>query len=95
MAKSNWLFAIQGWIRLGFGIEAAMDGPGLGLISIQERILSLNGSVSIVSKPGQGTEILVRVPVSDNMQPAAQNQTSIYSDETIVSVDDTDLGNSH
>ncbi len=73
MAKSNWLFAIQGWIRLGFGIEAAMDGPGLGLISIQERILSLNGSVSIVSKPGQGTEILVRVPVSDNMQPAAQN----------------------
>jgi signal transduction histidine kinase len=30
---------------------------------MRERILPLKGTISIVSKPGQGTEISVRVPL--------------------------------
>jgi PAS domain S-box-containing protein len=48
---------------VGFSPEAAMPTRGLGLISMRERILPLKGRISVVSKPGQGTEITVRVPV--------------------------------
>jgi PAS domain S-box-containing protein len=48
---------------VGFGPEAAMQGRGLGLISMRERIRPLNGKLSIVSKPTQGTEITAWVPL--------------------------------
>jgi len=46
----------------GFDLDAAMKGRGLGLISMQERVRLVNGTISIESKPG-GTTIEVRVPV--------------------------------
>jgi PAS domain S-box-containing protein len=46
----------------GFDVEAAIQGQGLGLTSIQERVRLLNGSVDIESKPMAGTTIHVRVP---------------------------------
>jgi len=46
----------------GFDIEAAMQGHGLGLMSMQERIRLVNGIISIKSKPGGGTTIHARVP---------------------------------
>jgi signal transduction histidine kinase len=36
---------------------------GLGLISMQERVRALNGTLAIRSKPGDGTQVDVRVPV--------------------------------
>jgi len=47
----------------GFDINAAMQGRGLGLTSMQERVRLLNGTVMIQSKPMGGTTIHVRVPV--------------------------------
>ncbi len=47
----------------GFDVEAAIQGQGLGLTSMQERVRLLNGSVDIESKPMAGTTIHVRVPV--------------------------------
>ena len=47
----------------GFDINAAMQGRGLGLTSMQERVRLLNGTVMIQSKPMGGTAIHVRVPV--------------------------------
>jgi signal transduction histidine kinase len=46
----------------GFDLEAARQGRGLGLTSMQERVRLVNGSIVIQSKPMSGTNIHVRVP---------------------------------
>jgi PAS domain S-box-containing protein len=51
---------------VGFDPEKAMKGSGLGLISMQERIRLLNGSITIASKPGD-TMIDARVPLIAEM----------------------------
>jgi signal transduction histidine kinase len=47
----------------GFDVEAAIQGQGLGLTSMQERVRLLNGSIEIQSKPMGGTAVHVRIPV--------------------------------
>ena len=47
----------------GFDVEAAQQGRGLGLTSMQERIRLVNGIIAIESKPQEGTTIRVRVPL--------------------------------
>jgi PAS domain S-box-containing protein len=42
--------------------ESRRSGAGLGLISMRERIQSLDGTLSISSVPGRGTVVEVRVP---------------------------------
>ena len=48
---------------IGLDPDAAMRGQGLGLISIRERVSLVKGTLLIASKPMEGTEIRVRVPV--------------------------------
>ena len=48
----------------GFDLETAMQGRGLGLTSMQERIRLVNGSIEIQSKPMGGTTVDVRIPLS-------------------------------
>ena len=47
----------------GFDVEAALQGKGLGLTSMRERVRLVNGTFSIESKPMGGTIIHVRVPL--------------------------------
>ncbi len=47
---------------IGFDISTKKTAS-LGLVGIQERALALGGVVSINSRPGSGTEILVRLPL--------------------------------
>jgi PAS domain S-box-containing protein len=47
----------------GFDIESALQGKGLGLTSMRERVRLLNGTIAIESKPNGGTTIRVRVPL--------------------------------
>ncbi len=57
----------------GFDLEAAKDGRGLGLISMEERLKLLNGTLTIESWPRRGTTIHARVPItsgSDSMRAA-------------------------
>ncbi len=63
------LQADPGGIRLivrdsgcGFDLNAAMQGHGLGLTSMQERVRLVNGNIEIQSMPMVGTTIHVRVP---------------------------------
>jgi histidine kinase/DNA gyrase B/HSP90-like ATPase len=42
---------------------AAMQGRGLGLTNMQERVRLVKGTISIESKPMSGTTIHVRVPL--------------------------------
>lgn len=46
---------------VGFDPAAVADKSGLGLLSIRERTARLNGTLSLVSAPGSGTEITVSV----------------------------------
>jgi PAS domain S-box-containing protein len=57
----------------GFDREAAREGRGLGLISMEERLKLLKGTLSIESQPQRGTTIQARVPLrseSDSMRAA-------------------------
>lgn len=47
----------------GFDRGAAVTGQGLGLISMQERLNLLDGSVNISSAPGVGTTVLACAPL--------------------------------
>jgi PAS domain S-box-containing protein len=47
----------------GFDLEAAMQGKGLGLTSMSERVRLVDGTIAIQSKPMGGTTIHVRVPL--------------------------------
>jgi len=48
---------------VGFAVETACEGRGLGLISMRERVKLVNGTISIVSEFNRGTKIHVRIPV--------------------------------
>ena len=48
----------------GFDREAAKTCQGIGLISMEERLKGVNGTLSIESEPRRGTTIEARVPVS-------------------------------
>lgn len=48
---------------LGFDLASAQAGGGLGLPGIWERAQKIGGQVRIVSGPGQGTQIVVEVPM--------------------------------
>lgn len=47
----------------GFDVETAIQGRGLGLTSMQERVRLLNGNIAIQSKLIGGTTIYVRIPL--------------------------------
>ena len=47
----------------GFNVEEALQGRGLGLTSMRERIRLVNGTITIDAKPMGGTSIHVRVPL--------------------------------
>ena len=47
---------------VGFDTEAAKASPGLGLVSMEERLKMLNGTFSIESRPQHGTTIHARAP---------------------------------
>jgi signal transduction histidine kinase len=65
---------------VGFDVQKALDkaakGQSMGLIGMQERIRFLNGSISIVSDPGHGTEVHVRIPLS-HFSPPIQTEVSV------------------
>ena len=46
----------------GFDVNAAIQGTGLGLISMQERLKLVSGRLVIESTPGSGTAVRATVP---------------------------------
>lgn len=47
----------------GFDVKTALQGKGLGLTSMRERVRLVNGTIAIDSQPTVGTTIHVRVPL--------------------------------
>ena len=48
---------------VGFDVDAASRGLGLGLTSMRERLKLVGGELSIESQPARGTTVLARAPV--------------------------------
>ena len=46
----------------GKGFETAGKAPGIGLENMRRRTAALNGEIRIISAPGNGCEVLLRVP---------------------------------
>jgi signal transduction histidine kinase len=64
------LAGVQHGVRLsitdfgaGFDPESVKSTGGLGLISMQERVRMMQGSITVASRPGRGTRIEVRIPL--------------------------------
>src|SRR5208283_475810 len=54
----------------GFDVKTAQKAKGLGLISMRERVHSVNGTMAIRSKQDCGTEIRFTVPVEASVSEA-------------------------
>jgi PAS domain S-box-containing protein len=71
------LWGSEGQIQLvvkdhgrGFDVEGVRTGRGIGLVSMEERIKLVNGTLSIESEPHGGTTIHARVPMKSK-KPSA------------------------
>lgn len=60
----------------GFDPGAVRGRAGLGLVSISERIRLIDGSLSVESRPGQGTKISVRAPMKEKVYEQATSLVS-------------------
>lgn len=54
----------------GFNVEAATSKNTFGLMGIKERALMLGGHCDIVSSPGEGTSIVLAIPLTQNAKGA-------------------------
>jgi len=57
---------------IGFDQDAARKTPGLGLISMKERLRSIGGAMSVESRPSAGTTIRIRAPLHSAGGPSAR-----------------------
>jgi two-component system CheB/CheR fusion protein len=46
----------------GFDVDGKMEGEGLGLLGMKERVRLVHGTIRVRSRPGYGTRVEVRVP---------------------------------
>jgi len=52
----------------GSGFDPATRKEGLGMQSMKERTRLVNGTLAIDSLPGEGTHIVVRVPLTHTQE---------------------------
>jgi signal transduction histidine kinase len=48
----------------GKGFDPAAKAEGAGIIGMRERAALVNGTVTFDSEPGQGTHVVVEIPIS-------------------------------
>jgi two-component system, chemotaxis family, CheB/CheR fusion protein len=58
---------------VGFDPENVRDKKGLGIISMEERVRLVVGELNIRSKPGNGTRVVVQVPLPEHPLSKEQN----------------------
>jgi signal transduction histidine kinase len=60
----------------GFDAEAAETRGGFGLLGMRERVALAGGSLTVVSSPGEGTEIRAMLPARRRGAPAGEPETA-------------------
>jgi PAS domain S-box-containing protein len=58
-------------LGIGFDHQDVINGQGLGLISMRERLQLVSGEIFIKSQPGRGTKICARVPLVAEDHPVS------------------------
>jgi signal transduction histidine kinase len=71
---SNEILLTISDLGVGFDLEEAKHGRGLGLTSMEERVRLVNGTITIESKLGGGTTVRVHVPF--NSEDASRQAAS-------------------
>jgi len=61
----------------GFDVEAARKTNGLGLVSMQERVHLVHGSLCVESKPGTGTSVLAVVPLAPENRGPGEGRAAV------------------
>jgi PAS domain S-box-containing protein len=61
---------------VGFDVEAVKRNRGIGLVSMQERVHLVHGTLSIESQPGKGTKVVAVVPVTAENGNSSMDRTS-------------------
>ena len=59
--QKNWLILLIRDNGIGFDVATNDNGNGLG--NMKKRAEAMRGTIQFISKPGQGTEVQVKVPV--------------------------------
>ncbi len=59
----------------GFDVEEARTTRGLGLVSMQERVHLVHGSLGVESEPGRGTSVLAVIPLARENQRPSEDRT--------------------
>ena len=54
----------------GRGFDPGVAQGGVGLVGMRERVEELGGEIALKSRPGEGTEVTVRVPSGGGGTPA-------------------------
>jgi signal transduction histidine kinase len=55
------------------GIGGADPSRGSGIIGLKDRVEALGGTISVLSPPGQGTALHVRLPADPMAAPTPQD----------------------
>ncbi|MEJ2008408.1 MAG: PAS domain S-box protein, partial [Acidobacteriota bacterium] len=61
--KGNEIVMVIRDFGKGFDLKAVRTRGGLGLVSMEERVRLVDGSLSVTSKPGEGTRVEVHIPL--------------------------------
>lgn len=61
---------------VGFNADHGRDQPGLGLVSMRERIYLLGGDFAVISSPGAGTAIHAKAPLRASGNELTQESNS-------------------
>jgi signal transduction histidine kinase len=64
LSQQNGVLVMKIWDDgQGFAMESLRDRKGMGLTSMKERAENLDGELLIDSKPGEGTEVVAKIPL--------------------------------
>jgi signal transduction histidine kinase len=80
------LEADEGLVRLGIcddGVGGADPSRGSGLVGLKDRVAATGGSLRVDSRPGQGTRLLVELPIDAGQPPDATKRSSAAASAVI------------
>jgi PAS domain S-box-containing protein len=69
-ASTDQILLIVDDFGIGFDLEKAANARGVGLTNMRERLKLVQGELSIASRPGVGTVVRARVPLSTDTESA-------------------------